>query len=111
MFTYETTSPLRAALTLILGAQVQGVEIPFPALEGAYSERDMGDYPPVVTNGIPMDLSEWCGWVLSSGPNPCSFATGNGVVEAAELIVERAVENANIPPGPTPSERFRKLYT
>jgi hypothetical protein len=91
---YETTSPLRDALIQILG-----VEPPFPSLEGAYTERDMGEYPDVLTDGIPMDLAEWCGWAISSRSNqPGAFATGGGIVEAAELLVKRAIQNANIPP-------------
>jgi hypothetical protein len=44
-----------------------------------------------------MDLAEWCGWIISSRPHqPGAFATGGGIVEAAELMVKRAVQNANI---------------
>jgi hypothetical protein len=91
---YETTSPLRDALTQILG-----VEPPFPSLEGAYTERDMGEYPDVLTDGIPMDLAFWCGWAICERPHqPGAFTTGDAIVEAAELLVKRAVQNANIPP-------------
>ena len=91
---YNTTSPLKDALTQILG-----VVPPFPELEGAYSEQDMGEYSDVLTEGIHMDLAEWCGWIICERPNqPGAFTTGSGIVEAAELMVQRAVENANIPP-------------
>ena len=91
---YETASPLRDAL-----AQILGVEPPFPELEGAYTEKDMGDYPGYLAGWAELDLAEWCGWVICERPSqPGVFTTGNAIVEAAELIVQRAVENANIPP-------------
>jgi len=91
---YDTKSPLKDAL-----AQIMGIEPPFPDIEGAYTEKDMGDYPLALVDGFEVDLAEWCGWMLSSRSHqPGAFTTGTGIVEAAELMVKRAVENANIPP-------------
>ena len=61
-----------------------------------------GMEPPKYTHGLylsesledkAVDLQDWC----ADNARP-SWATGLGVLEAAELLVQQAVENANIPP-------------
>lgn len=71
-------SPLKDAITAILGKAP-----PFD-LTGIIFENN-------IEEDVAIELYEWC----SSNANPC-WATGDSIVEAAELIVKRAIENANI---------------
>lgn len=89
---YDTESPLGEAIQQIVGSFP-----PFPEINGVYSEQEMGEYRLVVVPGAgALDLAEWCGWEVAE--SAAAWATGSGIVEAAELMVQRAVENDNIPP-------------
>jgi hypothetical protein len=69
-------SPLGEALALITGTMP-------PNLEGIYHSSQLDD-----EKGLA--LSEWC-----EAYRPTIF-TGDGTLEAAELLVQRALENDNI---------------
>lgn len=91
---YYTESPLLEALVQILGA-----EPPFPQLKGVYSEAEMGEYPLQSFKGAGLvDLAEWCGAYACENGLPACWTTGSAIVEAAELMVFRAVDSANILP-------------
>ena len=68
--------PLAEALAIITGTMP-------PGLEGIYHSRQLDDEA-----GLALD--NWC-----KAYRP-AWTTGDGVLEAAELIVQRALENDNI---------------
>lgn len=71
-------SPLAEALEALIGA------LPPMPMEGICNSNELDE-----NEG--MMLEEWC--CQNARPR---WATGSGLLEAAELIVERAIENANI---------------
>ena len=76
----KVTSPLFEALAAIIGQSP-----PLP-LEGVFSVLELDDNE--------MDiLQNWC----STNANP-AWSTGVGILDAAELIVDCTVNNANIAP-------------
>jgi len=81
-FTYYDTpkNPLTDALRVIVGVE------PPKYTHGAYSANDLEEENIV-------DLQDWCS--LNARPE---WSTGIGILEAAELIIEEAVSNANIAP-------------
>lgn len=91
----EIGSPLLDAIEQILGERP-----PFPSLEGAFEEGVVvEDYEPYQhpEHGL-IDLADWCNLVVSSLDGGCFWMTGSGVIQAAELLVSTAVDNANISP-------------
>lgn len=72
-------SPLRKALQVVTG------ELFHDMLKGVYEFNDIADPE------LQEELHEWCGY--HARPD---WATGLSMIEAAELIVRQAVENANI---------------
>ena len=73
-------SPLCSALLSITG------KMPPFDLYGVYCASELSD-------DLAGQLEDWCS--VNASPY---WATGGGVLEAAELLVDRAVENANLPP-------------
>lgn len=79
-YLYETNTPLADALEAIIGQQP-------PAFVGAaYNSSELPD-------DLAEQLQDWC----SGNANPY-WATGDSILETAEIMVERAIENANIAP-------------
>ncbi len=75
---YEPAEPLRDALTAITGRES-------PDFVGnAYSCNDLTDQQTI-------ELQDWCS--MNARPE---WSTGIGILEAAELLVEEAIANANI---------------
>ena len=79
MSEWRVDNPLTEALRAITGAE------PPTYTHGAFSCDDLPDC-------AVFHLQDWCS--LHARPD---WATGLGVLEAADLIVQLAVENANIP--------------
>lgn len=77
---HYSDSPLKEALVAITGK-----EPPFD-LSGVYSSVDLDDH-------TAERLGDWC----TNNTNPV-WAPGDSILEAAEILVKRAVENANIAP-------------
>lgn len=77
-FRTRVSNPLTEALSAITG------EVPPAYTHGAFSVADL-------TEAEMLTLQDWC--CIHARPE---WATGIGVLEAAELIVREAVDNANI---------------
>jgi hypothetical protein len=77
-FRTRIDNPLTEALHAITG------EAPPAYTHGAFAASDL-------TESDMLDLQDWC--CLNARP---AWSTGIGVLEAAELIVREAIDNANI---------------
>jgi hypothetical protein len=75
---YESEEPFRQAIEAIVGKQCP---LDLGAAKSSYE----------LSNEINIKLQDWCS--LNARP---MWATGGGIVEAADLLVERAIENANL---------------
>lgn len=78
MYSVSENGPLHDALQALTN------QSPPEFVKGAYFSKDLFEYQIE-------DLQNWC----SINANP-SWATGLSMIEAAEIIVKRAIENANI---------------
>lgn len=76
---WYSKSPLTDALKAITGKIP-----PFP-LSGVTKSSELPE-------AIAIQLTDWCS--LNAQPE---WATGSSILEAADLIVERALENGNLP--------------
>jgi hypothetical protein len=77
---WHSDNPLNEALVAITN------QTPPFDLDGIMNSSDLPDT-------VALQLSDWC----SLNANP-EWATGSGILEAANLLVERALENGNIKP-------------
>lgn len=81
-YDYSPEHPLREALRVTCGGEEP------PQFVRGYTVKTL-------TDEQVMELQDWCS--VNCKPE---WGTGIGALEAAEHIVEMAVENANIPPDP-----------
>jgi len=79
MSAVKLKDPFREAIML-----VSGLRVPPPYVRG-YSSSDLNDDEIV-------SLQEW----LLDSPSVCKWSTGIGLIDAADMIVESALENGNI---------------
>jgi hypothetical protein len=85
-------APLAEAIAGLVG------KMPPFELDGIWCWKDVPDH-------ITDDLQDWCSLAVESNPY-IAWAPGYGVIDAAELLLKLAIENANLQPERNPFEKI-----